>query len=81
MKRVPFVASVTLGFLAVAVQGEPSASAASFGEEVALLKSHTNVIVLSDKTNSAKVAVVPAWQGRVMTSTIGGDAGQSFRST
>ena len=53
-------------------------SAATFGDDVAFLKSHTGVMVLSDKKEEAKVAIVPAWQGRVMTSTAGGDAGQSF---
>jgi len=56
----------------------PRASAASFGDDVAFLKSHTDVIVLSDKKGESKVAVVPAWQGRVMTSTAGSDDGRSF---
>jgi len=51
---------------------------ANFGDDSAFLKKHTEVIVLSDKAGMAKVAVAPAWQGRVMTSTTGGDAGQSF---
>lgn len=54
------------------------AHAASFGDETAFLKKHTGVIVLSDKQDQAKVALVPAWQGRVMTSSAEGDAGQSF---
>jgi len=33
---------------------------------------------LSDASGSGRVAVVPAWQGRVMTSSAGGDAGASF---
>ena len=36
------------------------------------------MIVLSDKAGMAKVALSPAWQGRVMTSTTGGDSGPSF---
>jgi len=54
------------------------AAAANFGEDAAFLKKHTEVIVLSDKAGLAKVALVPGWQGRVMTSTMGGDAGPSF---
>jgi len=55
------------------------AAGANFGDDVAFLKKHTpDLIVLSDKAGNAKVAVSPAWQGRVMTSTAGGDAGQSF---
>jgi hypothetical protein len=54
------------------------ASAANFGEDLAFLNSHTDVIVLTNKESSAKVAVVPAWQGRVMTSSADGDSGLSF---
>lgn len=43
--------------------------AATFGEDVAFLKSHTDLVVLSDAKGAAKVAIAPAWQGRVMTST------------
>ena len=56
----------------------PDTRGANFGDDLAFLKSHTDVIVLSDPGSAAKVAVVPAWQGRVMTSTAGGDAGHSF---
>ncbi len=52
--------------------------AATFGEDVAFLKSHTDLVVLSDAKGAAKVAIAPAWQGRVMTSTAGNDAGRSF---
>lgn len=53
-------------------------SAATFGDEVDFLKQHTEVVVFSDKASKAEVAVAPAWQGRVMTSTAGGNAGASF---
>ena len=52
--------------------------AASFGDDVAFLKNHTDLLVLSDQKGGAKIAVAPAWQGRVMTSTADGDAGHSF---
>ncbi len=55
-----------------------SSTGANFGDDLAFLKKHTDVIVLSDKAGQGKVALAPAWQGRVMTSTAGGDAGQSF---
>jgi hypothetical protein len=54
--------------------GRPS----TFGDEVAFLQQHVKVVVLHDPTNDARVAVVPAWQGRVMTSTSGGAGGASF---
>ncbi len=49
-----------------------------FGDDVAFLKQHTAIVELSDRSGHAKVAISPAWQGRVMTSTAQGDAGLSF---
>lgn len=37
-----------------------------------------NVRIIELKNNRSAVAIVPAWQGRVMTSTADGDAGFSF---
>lgn len=44
----------------------------SFDQDVAFLKEHTDVIVLGGEAEGPRVAVVPAYQGRVMTSTTGG---------
>lgn len=55
-----------------------SARAGSFGDDITFLKKHTDIIVLSDRKGTAKVALSTAWQGRVMTSTAGDDAGLSF---
>jgi len=46
----------------------------SFDEDVAFLKQHVEVVVLADAAGKARLVVVPAWQGRVMTSTAGGTA-------
>ena len=46
-------------------------AAATFEQDVAFLRKHLEVIVLSEPTGQAQVAVVPAYQGRVMTSTPG----------
>jgi len=54
------------------------AAGADFGDDTAFLARHTRLIVLSDQAGKAKVALAPAWQGRVMTSTTGGDSGPSF---
>jgi len=54
------------------------ANAVPFGDDVAFLKQHTEIIVLSDQSGKAEVAVSPAWQGRVMTSTAGAADGISF---
>jgi len=51
---------------------------ATFGEDTAFLKAHTGLIVLSDKEGKAQVALAPAMQGRVLTSTARGNTGPSF---
>ena len=48
----------------------------NFGEDVAFLKKHTEVVVL--RQGDAAVAVAPAYQGRVMTSSANGDNGASY---
>ena len=48
----------------------------NFGEDVAFLKKHTEVVVL--RQGDAAVAVAPAYQGRVMTSSANGDSGTSY---
>ena len=48
----------------------------NFGEDVAFLKKHTEVVVL--RQGDAAVAVAPAFQGRVMTSSATGDTGTSY---
>ena len=55
---------------------EPAAG--SFGSDLAFLKQHTEVHLLEDAASGARVAIAPAWQGRVMTSSAGGDAGDSL---
>src|SRR5262245_9659667 len=64
--------------LMIAATNPGTTLAANFGEDLAFLKSHTDVIVVTNKESSAKVAVVAAWQGRVMTSSADGDSGYSF---
>ena len=50
----------------------------TFGSDLDFLKKYTTVIVLSDANHKSQVAVVPAYQGRVMTSTARGERGISF---
>lgn len=73
---------VLVGFLALSTMMSPMvsprAAAAGFGDDVAFLKKYTDVVVLRDPTGAAQVAIAPAWQGRVMTSTAGGEGGPSF---
>jgi hypothetical protein len=51
-------------------------SATRFGDDLDFLQRHTETVVLSQA--SAQVVVCPALQGRVATSTTGGEAGPSF---
>jgi hypothetical protein len=51
-------------------------STKQFGFNVNFLERHAKVIELKD--GNSIVAIVPAWQGRVMTSTSEGEAGFSF---
>jgi hypothetical protein len=50
----------------------------SFQSDVEFLKRFTKVIVLQDSSGKGKVALSPALQGRVMTSTSEGDGGFSY---
>jgi len=51
--------------------------AATFQEDVDFLKRHTEVLVLKDASQQAQVAVVPDYQGRIMTTTARGPGGRS----
>jgi len=62
----------------IGLMNAPQARAASFGEDLAFLQKHVDVLTLSDKAGKARVALVPAYQGRVMTSTATGDQGLSY---
>jgi len=50
----------------------------SFGGEVDFLKQYTKTIVLETKTGNEKIAVCPELQGKIMASSLDGDAGQTF---
>ncbi len=53
------------------------AGSATFGEDIAFLRQHVKVHVLKAASSGAEVAVVPEWEGRVMTSSTRGSAGFS----
>jgi hypothetical protein len=55
-----------------------AACAGTFRSDVRFLKGYTEVIVLQDRDGDARVAVCPALQGRVMTSTATGAGGMSY---
>jgi len=56
----------------------PTALAATFASDAAFLREHTPLIVLNGARGQARIALAPAWQGRVMTSSAEGDDGASF---
>ena len=64
--------------IAMMLPQDASSLAATFGEDAAFLSRHTPLVVLSDRAGKSKVAVAPAWQGRVMTSTADGDGGRGY---
>lgn len=49
-----------------------------FAGDVEFLRKHTDIIILGDEPNGPRVAVAPAWQGRVMTSTAAADSGLGY---
>jgi hypothetical protein len=63
------------GWIVILLWAAPAA-AETFVGDVAFLRKHTEVIVL--EAGKARVALAPAWQGRVVTSTADGDGGRSF---
>lgn len=75
MTRNPFLASL---LILHATSNAWTASSATFGDDLEFLRRHTDVAVLMDSTGQAQVAVVPAYQARVMTSTADGANGTSF---
>ncbi len=62
--------------LAKPVAGVPPKKEITFPENVAFLEKHVEVITLG-QAGGPRVAIVPAYQGRVMTSTVGGAANPS----
>jgi len=54
-------------------------AAGTFGYDLAFLKKYQDAVVLAAPDNAeAQAVIIPAYQGRVMTSTTHGDAGNSY---
>jgi hypothetical protein len=53
-------------------------SGGSFLDDVKFLRKYTNILVLEDSMSNGRVAVSPALQGRVMTSSASGENGESY---
>jgi len=57
---------------------DSTVAAITFADDLAFLKEHAEVIVLSDSTGNSQLALIPAMQGRIMTSSANGAKGVSF---
>src|SRR6185503_15798866 len=65
--------------LALAALAAAGCTSSTFIDDVAFLNRHTDVVILTpDRTSSARIAVCPKLQGRVMTSTAASSGGLSF---
>ncbi|MGD8897245.1 MAG: hypothetical protein PVJ73_14520 [Acidobacteriota bacterium] len=79
--RVPgaLAACAVLVMACVPAEGPaPAEGLRRYQEDLDLLKAHLDVVELADASGAARVALVPAYQGRVMTSTAGGADGWSL---
>jgi hypothetical protein len=50
----------------------------TYQDDLEFLRRHVETLELSDAEGKGRVAIVPAWQGRVMTSTTGAPGGESL---
>lgn len=71
-------ALLSLALLAGCAVEETRMAKKTFGDDLAFLKKHTEVVLLSDVSGQGQVVLAPAYQGRVMTSTAEGARGLSF---
>ncbi len=83
--RVLVLVSLCAGLAGACVSTDDPAKALTprdgprrYQADVDLLRSRLDVVELVDETGQARVAIVPAYQGRVMTSTAGGPDGWSL---
>lgn len=78
---IPGVVCLAVAGCASSTPPTPPDTGGRFGADVAFLRQHTDIVLLSSGRMPgvlAEVAVAPAYQGRVMTSTTGGPDAPSF---
>ena len=78
MNRCQAVVVCLVGSFFMSSTGNAEGADRTFGEDVRFLSEHVRTVVLGNDAQGPRVAVVPAYQGRVMTSTATGDQGTSF---
>jgi len=76
IKLLIITAGITI--LAGCEQEKTKMKEGTFGNDLEFLKKYTDVFVLSDKSGKSQVAVIPKYQGRIMTSTAEAEEGFSF---
>jgi hypothetical protein len=72
------LAAFALAMIGATSMTQGQTSDTTFNDDITFLKDHGPVVVLNDAGGKSKVAISPNLQGRVMTSTAGGDNGASF---
>ncbi|WP_282782607.1 DUF6786 family protein [Phaeodactylibacter xiamenensis] len=50
----------------------------TFGYDIHFLKAHKKTVLLKENDGQSQIAIVPDYQGRVMTSTAQGEKGKSY---
>ena len=75
-KYIPILFLLTMTVHAAPGASSASSATAGFADDESFLKAHTDIVVLS--RGDAAVALAPAYQGRVMTSTFDRATGPSF---
>lgn len=76
MKKIRFAFGLVIIGATLCLFSGSAFSDDTFSGDVAFMKKHTQIVLLHH--GDAAVAVAPAYQGRVMTSTFDGEAGPSF---
>ncbi|MCJ7582102.1 MAG: hypothetical protein MUP98_16440 [Candidatus Aminicenantes bacterium] len=78
MKKGIFFSLVLCLLVSTCQKNQKEDGIMSYKKELQFLKSYVDVIELSDSQGKSKLIAVPAWQGRVMTSSADGDSGLSY---
>jgi uncharacterized protein DUF6786 len=82
LSTIAIAAAIAAGLTLTGCRDSPRSGArdavGTFNSDLSFLRQHSEIVVLGDPAGQARVAVAPAYQGRVMTSTTGGADGPSF---
>ena len=76
MRRIALSVIFTATLCSVGYSQAPQKG--TFGYDLEFLRKHKEVVVLKSESDNCQVAIVPDYQGRVMTSTADGSAGKGY---